>query len=69
MHMRNAICLSLLIAFVAALGYGLRELSQSMEFGAFMLFCIATFTFMVACGFAWDHYAAYRERSSRRSQQ
>jgi hypothetical protein len=35
MHMRNAILLSTLIAFVAALGYGLRQLSQSMELGPF----------------------------------
>jgi hypothetical protein len=67
MYMRNAILLSLLIAFVAALGYGLRQLSQSMELGPFLLFCIATFAFMVACGFAWDHFEAYRDRSSHRS--
>jgi putative effector of murein hydrolase len=66
MHMRNAILVSTLIAFVAALGYGLRQLSQSMEVGPFLLFCIATFAFMVACGFAYDHYAAYRDRSSCR---
>jgi hypothetical protein len=30
MHTRNAICLSILVAFLAAAGYGLRQLSHAM---------------------------------------
>src|ERR1700675_4403789 len=54
MHMRNLICSLLLAAFVAALGYGLRALSHSMEFSSFMIFGVVTVAIMVSCGFAWD---------------
>ena len=63
MHMRNAVLIAILIAVISALSWALNLLSQSMEFGAFMLFCAATFAFMVGAGFAWDHYADSQDRS------
>jgi hypothetical protein len=61
---RNAICLSLLTAWVVGLSYFLRQLSQSMEFSSFMIFCVVTVAIMVAGGFAWDRFEASRKRSS-----
>ena len=63
MFMRNLICSLALAAFVAALGYGLRQLSHSIEFSSFMLFCVVTFAIMVTAAFAWDRY---ERRNSRR---
>ncbi|SIO53843.1 hypothetical protein SAMN05443247_07627 [Bradyrhizobium erythrophlei] len=62
MHMRNAICLSILAAFVAALGYGLRQLSHAMDFSSFMLFGVVTIAVMVGLGFAWDRHVARRSQ-------
>lgn len=63
MSMRNAICLSVLIAFATALSYGLRQLSQSMDFSSFMLFGVVTIGLMVAGGYAWDRYEASRKQA------
>jgi hypothetical protein len=56
MHMRNAICLSLLAAFVAGLSWVLGLLSKSMEFSSFMIFCVVTFALMVTAGYAYDYF-------------
>ena len=55
-NVRNTVCSLALAAFVAALGYGLRQLSTSMEAGSFIIFCIVTFALMVIAAFSWDHY-------------
>jgi hypothetical protein len=62
MLMRNTICSLILAAFVAALGYGLRQLATSMEFSSFMIFCVAAFAAMVIAAFSWDRYERNRSR-------
>lgn len=65
MFMRNLICSLALAAFVAVLGYGLRELSHAIEFSSFMIFCIAAFAVMVIAAFSWDHFERGRRNSQR----
>lgn len=60
---RNAICLSLLLAFVVGANWGLRALSTTMEFSSFMVLCAVAVALTVSLGFASDWF----ER--RRSQQ
>lgn len=65
MHVRNAILIAILVAFIAALCWGLGLLASSMEFSSFMIFCAVTFAVMVSCGYAWDWYAARRTNPPR----
>ena len=60
MNMRNAICLALLIAFIAGANWALTLLSKNMEFSSFMVFGAVTVAIMVLCGFAWDWYERRR---------
>jgi hypothetical protein len=57
---RNAICLTLLIAFIAGANWALGRLSQSMQFSHFMIFGAVTIALMIAGGFAWDHFERHR---------
>jgi hypothetical protein len=57
---RNAICLSLLVAFIAGANWALTALSQSMEFSSFMIFGVVTVALMASGGFAWDWYEQRR---------
>jgi glucose uptake protein GlcU len=59
---RNAICLSLLIAFIAGANWALGQLSKSMEFASFMIFGAVTVAIMVCLGFAWDWIERRRSR-------
>lgn len=66
MHVRNAICLTLLTAIMAGLSWALGLLSKAMEFSSFMIFGVVTIAAMISCGFAWDRYEASRNRSSQK---
>lgn len=65
MHTRNAICLAILAAFVAGLGWVLNRLSESMEFSSFMIFGVVTIAAMVTGGYVWDWYSAGRTNPPR----
>ncbi len=62
MFMRNLICSLLLAAFVAALGYGLRQISHAVEFSNFMIFGVIGIALMISCGYAFDYW---QDRSQR----
>jgi hypothetical protein len=62
MHMRNAICTAILVAFISALSWALGLLSRSIEFSSFMIFGVVTVAIMVTAGYAWDYYERRRSR-------
>lgn len=51
-----AICLTLLVAIMSALAYGLKLLSQAIGLPSYMAFCVATFALLVMAGYAFDHW-------------
>jgi lysylphosphatidylglycerol synthetase-like protein (DUF2156 family) len=57
---RNAICLSLLIAVMSGLGWGLHALSKAMSFSGFMVFGVITVALMIIGGFVWDRFERNR---------
>lgn len=65
MYMRNAICLSILIAYVVGASWALNRLADYLGVLPFMAFCIVAFAIMVGLGFAYDHYRKPPSRSSR----
>lgn len=53
---RNAICLSLLIAFSSALSWALHWLAADIGLSSFLVFCVAAFAAMVTAGYAFDYW-------------
>ncbi len=62
--MRNLICLSLLIAFVAGLSWALYRLNDAIGFWPFMLFGAIVIPLMISGGYAYDYFESRRSRSS-----
>jgi hypothetical protein len=57
---KPAILLTLMVAFVAGLGWAMLALSKNMEFSSFLIFGVVTNALMIIAGFGWDFYVRRR---------
>jgi hypothetical protein len=60
--MRNIICGLILAAIVAAVQWGLRQLTDSVDVLSFLAICGGLTALMIAAAFAWDWHEARSRR-------